>query len=43
MKKAKTMEEAFKDYLVENGLTGPISQKQHEEAFDRFMDEEWIF
>lgn len=39
MKKAKTMEEAFKDYLVENGLTGPISQKQHEEAFDRFMDE----
>lgn len=39
MKKAKTMEEAFKDYLVENGQTGPISQKQHEEAFDRFMDE----
>ena len=39
MKKAKTMEEAFKDYLVENCLTGPISQKQHEEAFDRFMDE----
>lgn len=39
MKKAKTMEEAFEDYLVENGLTGPISQKQHEEAFDRFMDE----
>ena len=39
MKKAKTMEEAFKDYLVENGLTGPISQKQHEEAFGRFMDE----
>ena len=39
MKKAKTMEEAFKDYLVEKGLTGPISQKQHEEAFDRFMDE----
>ena len=39
MKKAKTMEEAFKDYLVENGLTGPISQKQHEEAVDRFMDE----
>ena len=39
MKKAKTMEEAFKDYLVENGLTGQISQKQHEEAFDRFMDE----
>ena len=33
------MEEAFKDFVVENGLTGPISQKQHEEAFDRFMDE----
>ena len=39
-KKAKTIEAAFQEYLAEHNLTGPISQKQHEEAFERFMDKQ---